>query len=37
MFLVGTKQKALEHIAIFLFIENVFNFLRDQKKEPRSE
>lgn len=37
MFLVGTRQKALEHFDMFLFIENVFNFLRDQKKEPRSE
>lgn len=37
MFLVGTRQKALEHFAMFLFVENVFNFLRDKKKEPRSE
>lgn len=37
MFLVGTRQKALEHFAMFLFVENVFHFLRDKKKEPRSE
>lgn len=37
MFLVGTRQKALEHFAMFPFVENVFNFLRDKEKEPRSE